>query len=111
VFLDLSSRADGRPQLRNYAQAVDATANQLAGFASFVDLTTVTFPEIAAPSSDPTVRQVEHHRCGSSYGESSARQLRGEALTDVIFNGSTTRKPTALASIELSFDNRRAHWR
>ena len=38
-------------------------------------------------------------------GESSARQLRGEALTDVIFNGSVSRQPTSLASIELIFDN------
>ena len=38
-------------------------------------------------------------------GESSARQLRGESLTDVIFNGSNSRPPTSLASIELSFDN------
>ena len=39
-------------------------------------------------------------------GESSARQLRGEALTDVVFNGSNARQPTALASVELLFDNR-----
>ncbi|MEN9807174.1 MAG: Chromosome partition protein Smc, partial [Pseudomonadota bacterium] len=38
-------------------------------------------------------------------GESSARQLRGENITDVIFSGSNTRKPTAQASIELIFDN------
>ena len=38
-------------------------------------------------------------------GESSAKQLRGENLTDVIFNGSNSRKPTAAASIELTFDN------
>ena len=39
-------------------------------------------------------------------GESSARQLRGQALTDVIFNGSNARQATALASVELLFDNR-----
>ncbi len=38
-------------------------------------------------------------------GESSAKQLRGENITDVIFNGSNSRKPTAVASIELTFDN------
>ena len=38
-------------------------------------------------------------------GESSAKQLRGENITDVIFNGSNTRKPNNAASIELIFDN------
>ena len=38
-------------------------------------------------------------------GESSAKQLRGESITDVIFNGSSARKPTSIASIELVFDN------
>ena len=38
-------------------------------------------------------------------GESSARHLRGESMTDVIFNGSTSRKPVSRAAIELVFDN------
>ena len=38
-------------------------------------------------------------------GESSAKTLRGESMTDVIFNGSNTRKPVGQASIELLFDN------
>ncbi len=38
-------------------------------------------------------------------GESQARQLRGASMTDVIFNGSSKRKPVARASVELSFDN------
>ena len=38
-------------------------------------------------------------------GESSARYLRGESMADVIFNGSTSRKPVGQASIELIFDN------
>ncbi|HCP53972.1 MAG TPA: hypothetical protein DIU04_04345, partial [Pseudomonas sp.] len=38
-------------------------------------------------------------------GESSAKNLRGESMTDVIFNGSNTRKPVTQASIELVFDN------
>ena len=38
-------------------------------------------------------------------GESSAKQLRGESGTDVIFNGSTARKATSQATIELLFDN------
>jgi len=38
-------------------------------------------------------------------GESSAKNLRGESMTDVIFNGSMGRKPVGQASIELIFDN------
>ncbi|MFI4962724.1 MAG: chromosome segregation protein SMC, partial [Legionellales bacterium] len=38
-------------------------------------------------------------------GESSAKNLRGESMTDVIFNGSSTRKPLGQASVELVFDN------
>jgi chromosome segregation protein len=80
---------------------------KLAGFKSFVDPTTVIFPANLTAIVGP-------NGCGKSnvidavrwvMGESSAKQLRGEALTDVIFNGSGTRKPTAQASIELLFDN------
>jgi len=38
-------------------------------------------------------------------GESSAKNLRGEQMTDVIFNGSGARKPVGQASVELIFDN------
>ena len=80
---------------------------KLAGFKSFVDPTTVTFPGNRCAVVGP-------NGCGKSniidavrwvLGESSARQLRGEALTDVIFAGSEVRQPTSLASVELVFDN------
>jgi chromosome segregation protein len=80
---------------------------KLAGFKSFVDPTTVTLPGNRCAVVGP-------NGCGKSniidavrwvMGESSAKQLRGENLTDVIFNGASTRKPTAQASIELFFDN------
>ncbi|HEX7034990.1 MAG TPA: chromosome segregation protein SMC [Pseudomonadales bacterium] len=80
---------------------------KLAGFKSFVDPTTVTLPGNRCAVVGP-------NGCGKSniidavrwvMGESSAKQLRGENITDVIFNGSNTRKPTAQASIELVFDN------
>ncbi|MEQ9452102.1 MAG: chromosome segregation protein SMC [Pseudomonadales bacterium] len=80
---------------------------KLAGFKSFVDPTTVTLPGDRCAVVGP-------NGCGKSniidavrwvMGESSAKQLRGENLTDVIFNGSNSRKPTAMASIELLFDN------
>ncbi len=80
---------------------------KLAGFKSFVEPTTVSFPGNLCAIVGP-------NGCGKSniidavrwvMGESSAVKLRGEALTDVIFSGSGGRKPTTQASIELLFDN------
>ena len=80
---------------------------KLAGFKSFVDPTTVHFPSNLCAVVGP-------NGCGKSniidavrwvMGESSAKNLRGEAMTDVIFNGSNSRKPIGQASIELVFDN------
>ena len=76
---------------------------KLAGFKSFVDPTTVPFP-------DNLTAIVGPNGCGKSnlidavrwvMGESSAKHLRGDSMTDVIFNGSTSRKPVGQASIEL----------
>ena len=80
---------------------------KLAGFKSFVDPTTVNFPSNLAAVVGP-------NGCGKSniidavrwvMGESSAKNLRGESMSDVIFNGSGGRKPVGQASIELIFDN------
>lgn len=80
---------------------------KLAGFKSFVDPTTVSFPSNMSAVVGP-------NGCGKSniidavrwvMGESSAKHLRGESMTDVIFNGSNSRKPVSQASIELIFDN------
>jgi len=80
---------------------------KLSGFKSFVDPTTVLLPS-------NLVAVVGPNGCGKSniidaiqwvMGESSAKQLRGELLTDVIFNGSGNRKPVGQASVELIFDN------
>jgi chromosome segregation protein len=80
---------------------------KLAGFKSFVDPTTVTLPGNLCAVVGP-------NGCGKSniidavrwvMGESSAKNLRGENMTDVIFNGSGARKPVGQASIELVFDN------
>jgi chromosome segregation protein len=80
---------------------------KLAGFKSFVDPTTILLPS-------NLVAVVGPNGCGKSniidaitwvMGESSAKYLRGELLTDVIFNGSNARKPVGLASVELCFDN------
>jgi chromosome segregation protein len=80
---------------------------KLVGFKSFVDATKVPFPEQMTCVVGP-------NGCGKSnvidavrwvLGESSARNLRGDAMTDVIFNGSSARKPVSQASVELVFDN------
>jgi len=80
---------------------------KLAGFKSFVDPTTVQLPS-------NLVGVVGPNGCGKSnvidavrwvMGESSAKMLRGESMADVIFNGSSARKPVGAATIELVFDN------
>lgn len=80
---------------------------KLAGFKSFVDPTQVPFPTAMTCVVGP-------NGCGKSnvidavrwvLGESSAKNLRGDAMTDVIFNGSTQRKPVSQASVELVFEN------
>ncbi|MCG8324158.1 MAG: chromosome segregation protein SMC [Thiotrichales bacterium] len=80
---------------------------KLSGFKSFVDPTTLTVP-------GNLVGIVGPNGCGKSniidavtwvMGESSAKHLRGDSLTDVIFNGSNTRQPVGQASVELIFDN------
>ncbi|SDM06899.1 condensin subunit Smc [Franzmannia pantelleriensis] len=84
------------------------TSIKLVGFKSFVDPVTVPFDGNMTAIVGP-------NGCGKSnvidavrwvMGESSAKTLRGESMTDVIFNGSTGRKPVGQASIELLFDNR-----
>ncbi|CDI02409.1 putative Chromosome partition protein Smc [Candidatus Competibacter denitrificans Run_A_D11] len=80
---------------------------KLAGFKSFVDPTVLHLPS-------NLVAVVGPNGCGKSniidavrwvMGESSARSLRGETMSDVIFNGAATRKPVGLATVELVFDN------
>lgn len=80
---------------------------KLAGFKSFVDPTVVDFPSQLVAVLGP-------NGCGKSniidavrwvMGESSAKNLRGESMIDVIFNGSSNRKPVGQASVELVFDN------
>jgi chromosome segregation protein len=80
---------------------------KLVGFKSFVDPTLIHFPS-------NLVGIVGPNGCGKSniidavrwvLGETSAKYLRGDSMADVIFNGSTARKPVGTASIELTFDN------
>jgi chromosome segregation protein len=83
------------------------TKLKIAGFKSFVDPTTVTFPSSLTGVVGP-------NGCGKSniidavrwvMGEISAKHLRGDSMADVIFNGSASRKPLGAASVELVFDN------
>jgi chromosome segregation protein len=86
---------------------VRLTQIKLAGFKSFVDPTSVNIP-------GQLVGVVGPNGCGKSnimdavrwvLGESRAAALRGDSMQDVIFNGSSQRKPIARASVELMFDN------
>ena len=83
------------------------TSIKLSGFKSFVELTHFQVP-------GQLVGVVGPNGCGKSniidavrwvLGESKASELRGESMQDVIFNGSTHRKPAGRASVELVFDN------
>ena len=80
---------------------------KLSGFKSFVDPTTISVP-------GQLVAVIGPNGCGKSnvidavrwvLGEASAKQLRGESMQDVIFNGAATRRPAARAAVELVFDN------
>ncbi len=80
---------------------------KLAGFKSFVDPTTLQLPTNLTGIVGP-------NGCGKSntidavrwvMGESSAKHLRGASMDDVIFSGSSSRKPVGQASVELVFDN------
>ncbi|OGI47229.1 MAG: chromosome segregation protein SMC [Candidatus Muproteobacteria bacterium RIFCSPHIGHO2_01_FULL_65_16] len=80
---------------------------KLAGFKSFVD-------PLAIPIGGNLIGIVGPNGCGKSniidavrwvMGESSATRLRGDSMADVIFNGSSARKPIGKASVELVFDN------
>ncbi|MGA1375175.1 MAG: chromosome segregation protein SMC [Steroidobacteraceae bacterium] len=83
------------------------TKIKLAGFKSFVDPTSVSFPSNLTGVVGP-------NGCGKSnvidavrwvMGELSAKHLRGDSMADVVFNGSSSRKPVGKASVELVFDN------
>src|SRR3984885_2215898 len=83
------------------------TKIKLAGFKSFVDPTQISFPSNLTGIVGP-------NGCGKSnvidavrwvMGELSARHLRGDSMADVVFNGSSARKPVGTASVELIFDN------
>ena len=80
---------------------------QLSGFKTFVDTSTIEFPSNFSAIVGP-------NGCGKSnvvdavrmvIGESQASHLRSDTLSDLIFNGASTRAPASQASIELVFEN------
>jgi len=80
---------------------------KLSGFKSFAEPTNFMLP-------GQLVGVVGPNGCGKSnimdavrwvLGESRASELRGESMQDVIFNGTTSRKPASRSSVELVFDN------
>ncbi|HEN47247.1 MAG TPA: chromosome segregation protein SMC, partial [Mizugakiibacter sp.] len=80
---------------------------KLVGFKSFVDPTVLSLPSnlscIMGPNGSGKSNIIDAVRW--VLGESAASRLRGDATTDVIFSGSTGRKPVGQASVELVFDN------
>ena len=80
---------------------------KLSGFKSFAEPTNFMLP-------GQLIGVVGPNGCGKSnimdavrwvLGESKASELRGESMQDVIFNGTTHRKPASRSSVELVFDN------
>src|SRR3990170_3958424 len=107
----VDSKPDSIPIFCNFKPGtvdnVRLTSIKLSGFKSFVDPTNFQVP-------GQLVGVVGPNGCGKSniidavrwvLGESKASELRGESMQDVIFNGSTHRKPAGRASVELLFDN------
>src|SRR5690606_28832113 len=95
------------PLSRGRRRRMRLSTIKLSGFKSFVDPTTLHLPTNMTGVVGP-------NGCGKSniidairwvMGESAASRLRGDSLTDVIFSGSSARKPVSQASVELIFDN------
>ena len=80
---------------------------QTSGFKSFVEPLKISFDKDLTGVVGP-------NGCGKSnvvdaikwvLGESSAKQIRGDTMTDVIFDGTETRKRMSFCSVEMVFDN------
>jgi chromosome segregation protein len=81
----------------------------LFGFKSFADKTTFDFAPgitcVVGPNGSGKSNVVDAIKW--ILGDQSPKSLRGKEMTDVIFNGSSSRKPAGLAEATLTFDNRK----
>jgi chromosome segregation protein len=82
-------------------------ALELFGFKSFADRTRFEFAPgvtcVVGPNGSGKSNVVDAIKW--ILGDQSPKSLRGKEMTDVIFNGSSNRKPAGLAEATLTFDN------
>ena len=80
---------------------------ELFGFKSFADRTRLDFSTgincVVGPNGSGKSNVVDAMKW--ILGDQSAKSLRGKEMTDVIFNGSASRKASAFAEATLTFDN------
>ena len=82
-------------------------ALEMFGFKSFADRTRFDFAPgvtcVVGPNGSGKSNVVDALKW--ILGDQSPKSLRGKEMTDVIFNGSASRKPTGFAEATLTFDN------